>query len=182
VPDEDRDGYLETPSHAVRRRFNWRIPLGFVLAPIPPCTLLTLVLAAIAGQWNGFTFFTGAMIVVSLVVSLTVGLPLYLLLRRYWRVRLVECLVGGAVSAAVLNLAIIVAMGSFMDGRNYSAGDSGGATYTDGKLTEHGRAVAIRDFVQQLLLGASIGFCFWGIALAPTPSTRRESALQPQDD
>lgn len=111
-----------------------------------------------------------------LVVTLVCGVPLYLLLRRYKSVSMIDCVVGGAAAALVFNLVLYTAVRlAFRDG-GYSAGDSGGATYIDSHLTAHGAVVAAEGVVANLALGACIGFCFWLIALRPAP--RRVGVLR----
>jgi hypothetical protein len=144
---------------------NWRVPIGFALAPLIPCALVVGILSALSGHYDGALFFFSAMVVVSLAVTLIMGVPLYLVLRHYWRVRLLECLGSGALAAILLNIFIhLFRIFAFAD-THYSAGDSGGATFLDSRITRHGVEEAIRDGLIQTLLGISIGFCFWVLAI-----------------
>ena len=147
----------------------WRISAAFLLAPVVPCTLLVLLTAAEAGQWNGALFIAASMIVVSIALGLVICLPAYLLLQRFWKVRLIECIAAGICTAILLNIAIYVVAALYLP-ESGSAADSGGPTRIDGKLTDHGRVVALWGVAWNMLLGASIGFCFWAIALWRGPS------------
>lgn len=161
--------------------FNWRVPIGFLLAPVVPCAFVALVSAVIAGLWNGAMFMATAMITVSLALSLVVCLPTYMLLKRFWQVRLVECVVAGAGTALALNIALYLVTAISFPNTGYSAGDSGGDTYIDGKLTPHGRVVALQGIGAGMALGGSIGFCFWAIAVWRNPryqSTRLDRTSQ----
>lgn len=148
-----------------------RLVLGFALAPVVPCVGLVLASAALAGQWDAIAFTITTTLAVSLVVSLVCGVPLYLVLRRYKRVSMIDCVVGGAAAALVLNLVLYGAVRLAFRNGGYSAGDSGGATYVDNHLTVHGAVVAAEGILANLALGACIGLCFWFIALRP-PSRR----------
>ena len=147
----------------------WRISAAFLLAPVVPCTLLVLLTAAEAGQWNGALFIAASVIVVSIALGLVICLPAYLLLQRFWKVRLIECIAAGICTAILLNIAIYVVAALYLP-ESDSAADSGGPTRIDGKLTDHGRVVALWGVAWNMLLGASIGFCFWAIALWRGPS------------
>jgi hypothetical protein len=147
-----------------------RVSLAFLLAPIVPCTLYVVTLSAMSGQWSGIVSFLFPMIAVCLALNLSICLPAYLLLQRFWKVRLIECLVAGIFTAIALNLIIyLMTVSMFTDGSNYSASDSGGATYINNKITTHGVYTAILGILYQAGLGASIGFCFWVIALWRNP-------------
>ena len=149
-------------------RVNWRVPAGFVLAPVLPCGFLVLGSAALAGQWNAIGFGIISMVTVSWAVVAVFGVPSFLMLRRVKKVSLVDCLAGGACCALLLSLALH-ALATFMlrDG-GYSAGDSGGATYINNRLTSHGVYVELQGLLSNLILGAAIGACFWGFALRPS--------------
>lgn len=149
-------------------RVNWRIPTGFVLAPVLPCGILMLGSAALSGQWNAIGFVVISMVTVSWAVIAVFGVPSFLMLRRVKKVSLVDCLAGGACCALLLSLALH-ALATFMlrDG-GYSAGDSGGATYINNRLTSHGVYVELQGLLSNLILGAAIGACFWGFALGPS--------------
>ncbi len=144
-----------------------RLILGFVFAPVGPCVALVLASAALAGQWNAIAFTITATLAVSLIVTLVCGVPLYLILRRYKSVSMIDCVVGGAAAALVLNLVLYAAVRLAFRNGGYSAGDSGGATYVDSHLTLHGAVVAAEGVLANLALGACIGLCFWLVALRP---------------
>ena len=142
---------------------NWRVPAGFVLAPLVPCALYATAMGVIANQWSGFRFIVVAMVAVSEALCLFVALPLFLVLRRFRPVTLRECVVAGVVITILMNVILLVVSG----GPGYSAGDSGGATVINGHLTGHGFGSAIVGTAAQSLLGAAIGLCFWAIAVRP---------------
>ena len=112
---------------------------------------------------EAFTFVVPA-IVVCLAVTLVFCVPAYFLLRRYWRVGFAECVASGAVAAVILNIALLVGSKLAFSGGGYSAADSGGPTYVNGELTAHGLAVLFQGILYQVVLGASIGACFWAMA------------------
>lgn len=151
---------------------NWRVPVGFLLAPAAPCAIYVLTMAAIAGQWNGAVFIFWALTATSIGTSLAIALPIYLLLNRYWKVRLIECLLGGAGTALLLNLVLFLVIAYAFPERGYSAGDSGGDTIVNGKYTQHGMVQVALGVIQSMFFGATIGICFWFIALY-RPVTKR---------
>ena len=148
-----------------------RTAIAFLLAPIAPCAAYGLWPAAMAGRASEALVFVVPAIMVCLAVTVVFCLPAYFLLRRYWKVGLVECVVSGAIAAVLLNVVLFVASRvAFSDG-GYSAGDSGGATYIDGKLTAHGWAVALQGVLYNMILGVSIGVSFWLLAFWRSPAS-----------
>ena len=141
-------------------RRHLRVAAAFLLAPPLGCLGLATGLSVTSGQSSGFVFMVAAMSVVSLGLTLLLALPAYLLLSRFWRVRLIECLVAGSLIGLVPSVA-----GEFIpkDG-GYSAGDSGGDMIINGERTPHGRRVAIRAAAFQAVFGSAIGALFWAIA------------------
>ena len=142
---------------------NWRVPAGFVLAPLVPCALYASAMSVIASQWSGFRFIVVAMVVVSEALCLFVALPICFLLRRFRPIALLECVVTGVAITIPVNVISLLVVG----GPGYSAGDSGGATVINGHLTGHGFGSAIVGTAVQSLLGTAIGLCFWIIAVRP---------------
>jgi hypothetical protein len=142
---------------------NWRVPAGFVLAPLVPCALYATAVGVIANQWSGFRFIVVAMVTVSEALCLFVALPLFLVLRRFRSIALLECVAAGVAITILVNVISLLVSG----GPGYSAGDSGGATVINGHLTGHGFMSAIVGTAVQSLLGAAIGLCFWIIAVRP---------------
>lgn len=142
---------------------NWRVPAGFVLAPLVPCALYATAMSVIASQWSGFRFTVVAMVVVSETLCLFVALPIFFLLRRFRPIALLECVVTGVAITILVNVISLLVVGR----PGYSAGDSGGATVINGHLTGHGFGSAIVGTAVQSLLGAAIGLCFWIIAVRP---------------
>src|SRR5580658_4132820 len=102
----------------------WRVPAGFVLAPLVPCALYATAMSVIASQWRGSRCIVVAMVTVSEALCLFVALPLFLVLRRFRPIALMECVVTGVAITILLNVILLLASG----GPGYSAGDSGGAT------------------------------------------------------
>jgi hypothetical protein len=141
----------------------WRVPAGFVLAPIVPCALYATAVSVIASQWSGFRFIVVAMVTVSEALCFFVALPLFLVLRRFRPIALLECVVAGVAITILVNVISLLVSG----GPGYSAGDSGGATVINGHLTGHGFGSAIVGTAVQSLLGAAMGLCFWAIAVRP---------------
>jgi hypothetical protein len=141
----------------------WRVPAGFLLAPILPCAILEITASAFINQQPSIRFGTIALILVSEALSLLVGVPLYFLLRRYRSISLVDCVLSGVAIAVLVNATVLV----FPSSPGYSAGDHGGATVVNGHLTTHGFISALVATAAQSLLGAAIGLCFWVIAIRP---------------
>lgn len=141
----------------------WRVPAGFVLAPIVPCALYATAMSVIASQWSGFRFIVVAMVTVSEALCLFVALPLFLVLRRFRPIALLECVGAGVAITILVNVISLLVSG----GPGYSAGDGGGATIINGHLTAHGFGSATVGTAVQSLLGAAIGLCFWAIAVRP---------------
>ena len=123
--------------------------------------LYATAMSAFANQWSGFRFVLLSMIVVSEVLSLIVAVPLYFLLRRFRTLGLLECALSGVAITILLNLVTAIVSG----GPGYSAADSGGPTIVDGHLTGHGIVNVMLGTAVQSVLGASIGLCFWVIAV-----------------
>jgi hypothetical protein len=151
---------------------NWRVPFGFVLAPVLPCTLAGLIPAAIAGRVLEAPSIVIPTILVSLALILVVYVPAYFLLKRFWRVRLLECLLMGGATALILNIGLLAVSAILFSGGGDSAGDSGGPTIVDGRLTPHGWWGAVHGLTYHVLLGVSIGLCFWFIAIRQRPTWR----------
>lgn len=145
-------------------RSNLRVIAGFFLAPVLPCTFAGLLPALIVGHAAQALVIIVPMILVSLALIIVLCVPAYLVLCRYWRVGLLECLAAGVTAALLLNVALYIFSTIAFSGGGYSAADSGGPTYIDGQLTMHGWWVALLGLAAHALLGASIGFCFWFIA------------------
>lgn len=139
----------------------WRLVTGFLLAPALPCLAFVLIAGALSDEWNGFWFFVGMLVVVADGLSFTVALPFYLLLRRWRPIRLVECVVSGAITAIVLNIALLL----LPRYAGYSAADGGGTTFENGHITAHGYASMMLSTAVQSCLGMAIGVCFWIIAI-----------------
>lgn len=146
------------------KQTNWRVPIAFLLAPVVPCALTAGTLAALSGNWSGAVFAMVMMTLVSLVVSLALCVPAYVMLKRRGPIRLAHCLVAGACAALVFDLATHATTAYLLRDVGYSAGDSGGATFVDGSMTPHGVAVAARGLVADMIHGVAIAACFWGIA------------------
>ncbi|MEP6609304.1 MAG: hypothetical protein ABJA83_11565 [Burkholderiaceae bacterium] len=125
--------------------------------------------ALVANQWSEGLPFFGLMVAVCLVLNIAFGLPMYLVLRRFWGVGLKECLGAGVLIAVFFNLGAFLAVAIAFPDSHYSAGDYGGATYIGGKLTPHGWFQTAITLVYNMGLGASIGLCFWVIALWRNP-------------
>lgn len=138
----------------------WRVPLAFLLAPLVPCALYALILGTLAQRWAGLFALVIAMVITAEALTLVLAVPAYLLIKRLWRVGLLECVLAGAGVALVFgSLDLVLPLSS-----GYSAGDSGGPTVIDGRFTVHGYVSwAIRTMVNGLL-GGSIGLTFWVLA------------------
>lgn len=67
-------------------RVGWRVPAGFVLAPVLPCGFLALGSAALAGQWNAIGFAIISTVTVSWAAIAVFGVPSFLMLRRVKKV------------------------------------------------------------------------------------------------
>ena len=143
------------------KKQKWRVPLGFLLAPVLPCALMTIPGTLATQDWNGAFVFIYAMVIASLVITLFVAVPIYLLLARFWRVGFVECLVSGTAIGALATLALTLIPAN----SNFSASDSGGATVIHGAYTAHGWAQNFSAMSDAAVLGAAIGFAFWLIAI-----------------
>jgi hypothetical protein len=132
----------------------------------------------LAGRADQALTFIVPAVFVCLALILVLCVPAYLLLQRFWKVRLIECVIAGALVAVILNVGLYVASWVALSGVTFSAGDSGGATYVDGQLTAHGWVVAAKGVLFNVVLGASIGACFWILALwrAPRNGGRATSA------
>jgi hypothetical protein len=141
-------------------------------------------LSTIAGQWGGVLFGTSAIYVFTEPISLAVALPGYLVLRHFWKVRLVQCLVGGMLIGLVPTV-----VGFFHSSPGYFAGDFGGYAEIHGNLTTYGIVNAAKVVAVQSLFGASIGLSFWVIGYyrrgprgaspsAPEKSTSGERTFQ----
>ena len=76
---------------------NWRVPLGFIVAPIIPCAATVLPGIIARPEWTGGWRLIVLMVVVSQIISLVFAVPVYFLLRRYWRVGLLQCLLFGTI-------------------------------------------------------------------------------------
>ena len=151
----------------------FRVAAALLLAPPIGCLVAVTALSVASGQSDGFLFMVMAMSIVSLGLTLLLALPAYLLLIRFWRVRLVECLVAGSLIGVVPSV-----VGEFIRPHsNYSAGDSGGETVINGERTPHGVRVVIREGVYQAGFGCAIGALFWIIAFY-RPSRRQEAASE----
>jgi len=161
---------------ALGLNMNWRLPFGFLLAPIVPCAIAALPNILATHEWSGdlLTY----MVVVSQIIGVVFGAPLYAVLSRSRHVRLVHCLVSGA-GIAIAIAAILVLLNP-----SSSADDSGGATIVNGHYTVYGWVQNAKVVASMGLLGTSIGLFFWGIALwvpksaqqvnpADVPSARR---------
>jgi hypothetical protein len=138
-----------------------RITAGFLLAPIIPCFIFSILLSGIFGQWNGFLFVTIVMIVVSEALSLFVAFPIYLVLRRFRTIGVRDCVLIGIVVTVILNAVTLM----FSANPGYSAGDGGGATIVDGHITAHGYVSAVLRTAIQSALGVAIALTFWFIAI-----------------
>lgn len=134
----------------------WRVPLGFLLAPVLPCTLAILPSTLATRNWSGAIGLIGTMIIVSLAITLVLAMPVYLLLKRYWTVGLVECLVSGTVIGVIPFpvLELLVSSGKH----------SAAATASHAAHAAHGWAPALSATSDAAVLGAAIGFAFWAIA------------------
>jgi hypothetical protein len=142
---------------------NWRVPLGFVIAPIIPCTLTVLPGIVARPEWTGGWGLILIMVLVSELISLVVAVPTYFLLRRYWRVGLMQCLVSGAAIGVLF--VVVTLLWSMSMPCCYSAGDSGGPTIIDSHYTFHGWVQNAASAGYSALLGASIGLVFWAVAV-----------------
>jgi hypothetical protein len=131
------------------------------------------MLAAASGQWQGIWFFIIATLVVSELVTIVVAVPAYLVLKRFRTIGLIDCVLAGAVIGLLFGLTgLVLPIGS-----GYSAGDSGGDTIVNGKLTTHGLFAAVIGAGFDCLRGAAIGFCFWLVAFySARSSTQAERA------
>ena len=142
-----------------------RTSIAFALAPVLPCGLLTLALSALSSQWSGLAFGFVAMLVVCEALILVLAVPSYLILKRFYKVQLVQCAIAGALIGVVPAL-----LGAFFSpSESYSAGDSGGPTIINGATTPHGRAVEVQAAAFQSALGALVCGCFWALAFYRRP-------------
>jgi hypothetical protein len=142
---------------------NWRVPVGFLLAPLAPCGLYATAMSILANQWSGFLSIVVAMTAISEALSLLVAAPLYFLLRRFRPIGVLECVISGVAITVLLNVILLI----FVGGPGSSAGDGGGPTIVDGHPTGHGLLSALVGTAVQSMLGATIGLCFWVIAVRP---------------
>jgi hypothetical protein len=150
----------------------WRVPLGFLLSPVVPCTCLTWAFAGTSGQWGTIM----VMVLACWAISAVFAVPTYLFLRRFKRIAWVDCIIGGAMSALAFNLVGFALTQAVSGGRGYSASDAGGATVVDGHMTIHGLVSLAEGLLPQAMLGACIGACFWFIALRESRVRRQSRA------
>jgi len=151
---------------------NWRLLFGFTVAPILPCTLAVLPGIIAHPEWTGGWRLIGLMVVVSLLVSWVVAMPAYFFLRHRWGVRLIQCLLAGAVIGALVTcLPLLLTLGG-----NFSASDSGGPTVINGYYTIHGWLQNSIAVFQSAFLGSTIGLMFWLVAIwSPSKSGGNEA-------
>jgi hypothetical protein len=140
---------------------NWRLPVGFIVAPVVPCILIVVPGMVQYPEWTGAWLVIAYMVIASLLITLLLGVPLYFALRRFWKVGLPQCVFSGALLGALMAaLATISSIGG-----NYSANDAGGPTVIAGQYTVHGWIQSCVVAGQTALLGGGIGFMFWAVAI-----------------
>jgi hypothetical protein len=138
----------------------WRLPLGFILAPVIPSALMVLPGIVATAEWRASWRLIVYIVVVLEIISLIVALPTYFLLRRFWRVGALHCTVSGAAIATLTNVLLLS-----LPLEGYSAGDPGGDTIINGRYTAHGWMQNLSDLLIMGGFGAGIGLLFWVIAL-----------------
>lgn len=142
---------MEEPRSALR------IATGFVVAPFIPCIVFAAILSGVSDQWHNFWFGAVAMIIVAEVLSLVIALPLYIVLRRFRSIGLLECVLTGIVVTVILNIV------SLMLG--YSAAYSGGDPIINEQITAYGFVSALINIAIQSILGIAIALTFWFISI-----------------
>ena len=134
-----------------------RTLMAFVLAPVSLALVAAFVMAVAAlvvpdGVMAGSSISQALIVlmwspIVAYPVALVVGVPLYVLVRRFWRVTLWSCLVGGTISGFIgTGLVIAVEGGDFVN------------------------AFAVGLFAVPAGIGAILGLVFWLLAYWRRPS------------
>lgn len=142
---------------------NWRVPAGLLLAPLVPCALFEVAESVMTGDWIGFWLLFFAMVAVSEVIGLFVALPLFLILRLLRPIALLDCVAAG------FGITVLVEFFSlaFSSRGEYSDFNGGGTMFSNHYPTGHGYLSVIVGVAGPAVLGATIGLCFWVIALRP---------------
>lgn len=133
----------------------WRIPIGFLVAPIAPCYIGAMVLGDpdIQSAWR----IALLMIFVCWLVSFLVALPAYLVLQRSGYVSLAKAVAAGFLIALSVSLVVFL----LPSGPGDYAGGSAGPTMVAGHLTALGWRNALEGSLATGGLGAAVGAVFW---------------------
>ena len=136
----------------------WRIPVGFLVAPIAPCFIGAMALGEpdIQRAWRIAPF----MIFVCWLISFLIALPMYLVLQRSGYVSLVKAVVAGLLIALTVSLVAVL----LPSGPGDYASGSAGPTMVGGHLTALGWRNALEGCLATGGLGAAIGIVFWLVA------------------
>lgn len=134
----------------------WRVPVGFLVAPIAPCFIGAMALSDIQRTWRIAPF----MIIVCWLISFLIAMPTYLVLQRGGYVTLLKALVSGFLIALSVSLATVL----LPSGPGDYASDSTGPTMVAGHLTALGWQNALQGCLATGGLGAAIGVVFWLVA------------------
>lgn len=137
---------------------SWRIPAGFLVAPIAPCFIGAMALSErdIQSAWRVALL----MIFVCWFISFLMALPAYLALQRGGYVSLPKAVAAGFLLALSVSL-IIFLLPSGPD--DYASGPAG-PTMVGGHLTALGWRNAMEESLAAGGLGAAIGLVFWLVA------------------
>ena len=104
------------------------------------------------------TFLLAAMILTSIVLSVAVGAPTYFTIQKQRKVDLKDCVISGAFIGAISPALPFSFVLFSLSNHSSSVGDSDGHAYING-------LVMVAQILYLAVLGASIGYFFWLIAL-----------------
>lgn len=89
--------------------------MGFIIAPISPGIMVVVAVEGLHSANTGTIWFLGLIAVLGYPIAFVLGVPFYLMLRRYGRVRFAECLIGGGALGATDCLIFMLAELSYPD-------------------------------------------------------------------
>lgn len=156
----------------------WRIIAAFVLVPAASALLMAILMPAFDGISDPLERVWRTAVIFALFgaypTTLILGVPAFFMLRRHFDPKLINCVLTGAVVAALPWL--ILTTLSQPD----SASIGGRSTVIDGSLTPYGWLTNL-TFVGQIgALGAVGGSLFWLIAAAGSRVGRSDNVKDPE--
>ena len=90
--------------HELRSLAGYRIPFGFLVAPVIACFVVSLGVEAIQSLESGAEFDLRNVVLTAYQILVFAGpfgivlaVPVFLLLKVFWKVRFLECTLGGAL-------------------------------------------------------------------------------------